>query len=153
MNEFIAEIGSPENLELFRSADPPTVFPGFPTLGSFASSATVNLQQTSTSQFAINYNVSTPGSFAGVFMDFGVSTPKNLTGFSKFTFEMKTDNTAALGNQIKIEFVDTNNNRGVKFISGLTSSFKQIDILPAEVNGANLASIKQIVFVIDSGIA
>jgi len=157
LHAFLAEMENPDkDLVRLRAADDPTVFPGHPNLGSFASSspsATMNVVQSSTSLFRMNYNVTNAGSFAGSFLDFGVDSPANLTGISKFVFNMRTDNVSASGNQLKIEFVDVNNNRGVKFISGLNGTFKQVDIFPAELSGADLSKIKQIVFVIESGMA
>ncbi|MBU3759994.1 MAG: hypothetical protein FGM27_08730, partial [Candidatus Omnitrophica bacterium] len=159
LSEFIAAVdyyneSKIDARELFSQG--PTVFPGYPTLGSFASSspsATVSVGQSSTELFGMAYNVSNAGSFVGSYMDFGVTTPADLSGFSNFIFEMRTDNINASGNQVKVEFVDTSNRRGVAFISGLNGTMKQIEILPAQLTGADLTRIKQIIFVVDSGMA
>jgi len=117
--------------ERYRS-EPPTVFSGEPTVGSFASTspfATANVVQTSAEVFRINYNVSNSGSFAGGSINF--STPVNVSSLSKFTFEMLTNNTcgATGGNCLKLEVIDSANRKASVFVRGLSTAYQQVDIL------------------------
>ncbi|MBI3307290.1 MAG: hypothetical protein HYZ84_05770 [Candidatus Omnitrophica bacterium] len=164
IQEYINELKENGELVLYRS-EPPTVFPGFPVLGSFASSsinnqpdAVISIDQTSSAQFALNYDLSNAGSFGGAIINFGASAagPQNLSGFSKFTFELRTNSTCSnpTFGCLKIEFVDTANRLATVRINGLTSTFQQYDIQKSDLlaNQPNLdfARIKQINFVVEN---
>ena len=145
-----------QTLELFRSADPPTVFSGSPVLSSFASSSpagSVTITQPSSSFFRMDYNVSNSGSFVGAVISWG-SKPQDLSGFDKFTFEMRTDNSCIGKPCLKVEFVDSNDRKATVQIQSLNSTFQQVDISKTVLLLSNpnldFVHIKQINFVEDS---
>ncbi len=144
--------------ERYRS-EPPTVFSGEPTLATFASAspaATVNIVQTSSSIFRINYNVSNSGSYAGGIINFVPAS--NVSSLSKFTFEMLTNNTCGTTrNCLKLEVVDAANRKASVYIRGLNAVYQQVDIQFATLRisrpDLDFTQIKQINFVEDSTLA
>lgn len=166
LNTFIAAIdvynSTPENTELFRSA-PPTPMPGTPVVGGFNSDpafgqplGVVNINQTSSSQFTIGYDVTNNGSFVGGVISF--PTPQNLSTLTYLSFELRTDNPTCLSAPCtKIEIKDANGKAGAFTINNLNSTFKQIDIPIVLFKGTfpdvDLTKVKEIVFVVDHGMA
>ncbi|MDP3919736.1 MAG: hypothetical protein Q8R76_02900, partial [Candidatus Omnitrophota bacterium] len=137
----------------------PTILPGHPTLGSFASSspsATLNVTQSSTSLFRMDYNVTNAGSFVGSIINWG-SSPANLSGFSTISFEIRVINPCVAVNCLKVEFVDSANRVVAINVTGLTAGFQQKDFNTATITGINpafdLNNVKQINFVIDNAMA
>ncbi|MBI3313232.1 MAG: hypothetical protein HYZ83_03275 [Candidatus Omnitrophica bacterium] len=165
----VAEIQDKDSLIPYRS-DPPTIFPGRPILSPFGSSskfgqpdAFISVNQSSDSQFRLNFDVtntsSTGNAFGGAVFNFAVSDTvksQDLSGFSKFSFELRTDSACPAPDSqgcLKIEFKDTSGRVGAVRLSGITSSFQQGDIpkslfLQSEPN-LDFVHIKEIVFVVE----
>ncbi|MBI3307289.1 MAG: VCBS repeat-containing protein [Candidatus Omnitrophica bacterium] len=164
LDEIISEIQTVRpidpSLTPLRS-DPPTPFPGA-VLGNFASSAQfgqpqgfITVTQTSAADFRMDYNLSNDGSFAGAIINFNNTAPPyfDFSSYSKFTFEMRTDNSCMNTSCLKIEFVDSSNRMASVEVQGLTGSFQQFDIpkiIALQNNpNVNFGQIKQINIVED----
>jgi len=160
-NDYLAKLRDEKELVLLRS-EPPTVFPGKPVLGSFASASPdpvgfISITQSSTSEFKMDYNVNNSGSFVGASMSF--SSPQNLNGNTKFVFEMKIDagSNCTGRNCIKVEFKDADGDVAIKHLQNLTTVFQQKDIFKSDLLANNASvdftEIVQINFVVDTALA
>ena len=149
-----------QNSELFRSADPATVFPGQPVLTTAASGNYITIDQYSSSYFRMNYTDTIGNSVSGV-INFAVSPqgPQNLNSFVKFTFEMKLSNDCLQNLAypcVRVDFMDTAGRVASAFIKeGLNMNFNQFDITRSQLLASNpvldLTRVKQINFVIAAG--
>ena len=141
LNEFIAEIdqynSDPAQYTVFRSAQPITVLPGKPTLGSWASSTppapNPTVTQLSSSEFTVAYDVSNSGSYSGVTVNLATNgqTSQDLSGLGYFSFDVKSTvacSTSGSDRCLKLELKDTANNVAAFAITSLSTTYSNISV-------------------------
>jgi len=133
-----------------------TNLPGRPMITTFSNLADISINQTSSSQFRLNYDMTATDSFGGAIINFGESPAgvQNLSSVQEFQFDIATNNVCPAGTPcLRIEFVDNNNQLAVVDIDGLTATASTVAIAQTELTQANpqldLTAIKQINFVVD----
>ncbi len=137
-----------------------TTFPGRPVVTTFANQANITIDQTSSSEFRMNYDITANGSFGGAIINFGASPAgaQNLSSVSQYQFQMATSTPCAAGTPcLKVEFVDSNNQLASTTVDGLSANPTTVTITQAELQQSNplvdFTSIKQINFVVDQNLA
>ena len=155
-----------EAADVFRSADPPTVFPRTPNVGVFSGGAGNTdpaLSLTSNQSFRIDYNVTPAGSYDGTFMSFddystaGVTESVNLSALTQIVFNVASNNLGCINNKcFKIEFKDADglvavlhvNHYGeVKITGDISNPSTPLGYLFSNID---MTRVKEIVFVVET---
>ncbi|MFA5160163.1 MAG: hypothetical protein WC484_06630, partial [Candidatus Omnitrophota bacterium] len=165
LNGFIAEIDNyntdPSQYTILRSAEPITVLPGKPALGtwSYDGHSDPVVTQLSASEFEAQYDVTASGSYSGVTVNFAVNgqTSQDLSSLGYFSFDAKTTvPCSASGTQrcVKIEFKDTSNRIGAFKLVTLSTSYTHTEVTMAFIQSLNtsmdLTHIKEINFIFEN---
>ncbi|HRK61924.1 MAG TPA: hypothetical protein PLY88_05185, partial [Candidatus Omnitrophota bacterium] len=160
LNQFIVAIDeynqNREMAEVLRSAGE-TVLPGKPGLSVFsgggASAPNLNLQ--SDTNFSVQFNVSTQGSYAGTAISFGAAGA-DLDGLGPIKFGFKTNLNChtATANCFKVNFVDTAGRVASFWVKGVAeNSFEDFQFSKASILNKNanfrMDKVKEIVLVFE----
>ncbi|MFZ5802762.1 MAG: hypothetical protein ACOY3K_06630, partial [Candidatus Omnitrophota bacterium] len=138
-----------------------TALPGHPTVNVFngGGSTVPTLEQNSTTQFKMSGGHVSTTAFVGTSINFenGVGGIQDMSGTDTFSFGIRTDNPCTVNGCVKMEFVDQENDRATLFVSGLSTTWQQVDITQTAIlahnPNVNLERLKYINFVLDANVA
>ncbi|HOE68726.1 MAG TPA: hypothetical protein PLH16_03620, partial [Candidatus Omnitrophota bacterium] len=164
LNKFIANIDeynvAPQMYTIFRSAQPVSVLPGRPTLGVWNHGAPLPVvSQSSTSEFAFGYDISTPESYVGATINFNANgkTSQDLSGLGYFSFDIMSSVACSVTGDRRcavVEFKDTSGRTAKFAIQKLETSYVNKSPTIAWIKAINtnldMTRIKEINFIFEN---